>query len=250
MVVHGAIDGFSRAVVFLKCSTNNEASTVLTLFEDAIQRFNVPTRIRCDHGTENIDVARWMLTRYGPAVNPVITGLSVHNQRIERLWRDVGDTFVLYYKRLFHFMEDQFLLDPLDEVHLYALHFIYLPRINRSINEFTLEWNNHPMRTENCTTPFQIWIAGFYQHAYSSQQAVRMVLDQEVIDPANYGIDEYGPVPEFQTNNNVQIPRSSTELTDEDRVILTLAIDPLADDDNHGINLFLQAVQMITHLAN
>ena len=60
MVIHGAMDGFSRAVMFLKCSTNNQALTVLTLFEDAIQKFNVPARIRCDHGTENIQVAKWI----------------------------------------------------------------------------------------------------------------------------------------------------------------------------------------------
>lgn len=85
MVIHGAIDGFSRAVMFLKCSTNNEALTILTLFEDAIQKFNIPARIRCEHGTENIQVAKWMLTtKYGSSVKPVITGLSVHNQRIER----------------------------------------------------------------------------------------------------------------------------------------------------------------------
>ena len=77
--MHGAIDGFSRAVMFLKCSTNNEALTGLTLFEDAIQKFNVPARTRCDHGTENIQVAKWMLTRYGSPVRPLITGLSVHN---------------------------------------------------------------------------------------------------------------------------------------------------------------------------
>lgn len=168
MVIHGAIDGFSRAVMFLKCSTNNEALTVSTLFEDVIQKFNVPARIRCDHGTENIQVAKWMLTRYGSCVKPVTTGLSMHNERIERLWRDVGDSFVSYYKRLFYLMEEQLLLDPLDEIHQYALQLIYLPRINHPINEFILEWNNHPVRTENSRTPLQVWIKGFYQQAYSS----------------------------------------------------------------------------------
>ena len=250
MVIHGAIDGFSGAVMFLKCSTNNEALTVLTLFEDAIQKFNVPARIRCDHGTENIQVAKWMLTRYGSSVKPVITGISVHNQRIERLWRDVGDSFVSYYKRLFYFKEEQLLLDPLDEIHLYALQFIYLPRINRSINEFILEWNNHPVRTENWRTPLQVWIEGFYQQAYSSQRAVRMALDHEVIDPSTYGLDDDGPVPQLQTNNNVTVPRSSVELTDEDRAILALSLDPLVDDGNHGIHLYLQTMQIITALAS
>ena len=46
LVIHGAIDGFSRTVVFLKCNTNNEALTVLNLFENATEMFNVPHRVR------------------------------------------------------------------------------------------------------------------------------------------------------------------------------------------------------------
>ncbi len=38
MVIHGGIDGYSRTVVFLRCSDNNRASTVLTAFLSAVQR--------------------------------------------------------------------------------------------------------------------------------------------------------------------------------------------------------------------
>ena len=231
----------------MKCATNNEAATVLTLFQEAIHRFSVPLRIRCDHGTENVHVARWMLNHYGTNTNPVLTGLSVHNQRIERLWRDVGDAFVHYYKSLFYFMEEHQILDPLDETHLYALHYIYLPRISRSIEEFIQAWNNHPVRTENCRSPIQVWIDGFYQHASSEQQAVQTALNLNADDMEEYGIDEDGPLPEFQTSNNVAVPRSTVELTDEDQALLRLIIDPLAEDGNHGINLFSQAVQLLVH---
>ena len=36
--------------------------------------------------------------------------------------------------------------------------------------------------------------------------------DQKAIHPALYGTDEDGPVPEFETKDNVEIPRSSVEL--------------------------------------
>ena len=45
--------------------------------------------MRCDHGTENIEVARFMLNAHGVEGSHVLTGLSVHNQRIERVWVDV-----------------------------------------------------------------------------------------------------------------------------------------------------------------
>ena len=40
--------------------------------------------MRCDHGTENIEVARLKLNAYGVEGSHVLTGLSMHNQRIER----------------------------------------------------------------------------------------------------------------------------------------------------------------------
>ena len=88
-VIHGAIDGFSRVVVFLCCCTNSKAETVLQLFRGAVRTFSFPTRMRCDHGTENIKVACFMFNAHGVEGSRVLTGLTVHNQRIERLWVDV-----------------------------------------------------------------------------------------------------------------------------------------------------------------
>ena len=65
MVIHGAIDGYSRTIVYLKCSNNNQASTVLECFRTAVQEFMLPSRIRCDLGRENIEVARLMLEERG-----------------------------------------------------------------------------------------------------------------------------------------------------------------------------------------
>jgi hypothetical protein len=45
--------------------------------------------VRADCGTENFDVKYFMEEMRGDSRGSFISGRSVHNQRIERLWRDV-----------------------------------------------------------------------------------------------------------------------------------------------------------------
>lgn len=85
MVVHGGIDGYSQLVVYLWCSTNNLAVTVLSAFMDAVYRYRVPGGVRSDFGGENVDVWQYIFQRNG-SDSAVITGSSTHNERIERLW--------------------------------------------------------------------------------------------------------------------------------------------------------------------
>ena len=39
MVIHGGVDGFTRIPVFLHCSTNNKAATVLKMFLNAVENY-------------------------------------------------------------------------------------------------------------------------------------------------------------------------------------------------------------------
>ena len=61
------------------------------------------------------------------------------------------------YKDLFGFLEKNGLLDSLDEVDLFALHYVFLPRINASLSEFTSQWNHHGIRTVSNQTPLALW---------------------------------------------------------------------------------------------
>lgn len=55
-VIHGAIDGFSRRIMFLGVSDNNRASTVTRLFNAAVEEHGWPSRVRVDRGGENLGV--------------------------------------------------------------------------------------------------------------------------------------------------------------------------------------------------
>ena len=47
---------------------------------------------------------------------------SVHNVRIERLWREMNMFVTAFYKDIFHFLEDSCLVNSHSEFDLFALH--------------------------------------------------------------------------------------------------------------------------------
>ena len=66
IVVFGGIDGYSRTITFLKAASNNRATTLLPFFKDAVEEFQVPSRVRADGGGENVLIAKFMIEVRGP----------------------------------------------------------------------------------------------------------------------------------------------------------------------------------------
>ncbi|KAI9025511.1 hypothetical protein DFJ74DRAFT_664549 [Hyaloraphidium curvatum] len=60
------------------------------------------------------------------------------------------------------------LLDVSDPVNAQALHTVFLPRIQRMLDKFAGDWNNHRMRTKGHRTPAELmdeWLPGGSKHA-------------------------------------------------------------------------------------
>ena len=83
--------------MFLKCSTNNRKETVEGLFLQAVDKYSWPSRVRTDHGGENVLVWERMIAFRGHDRGSALIGTSTRNQRIERLWRDVFRSCVLLH---------------------------------------------------------------------------------------------------------------------------------------------------------
>ena len=70
-------------------------------------------------------------------------------------------------------MEEHELLDRAHKVDIYALQFVFVPRIQNSLNEFKEGWNYHQLSTEQNKSPYQIWMLGMMD----SNRGVQMYLE-------------------------------------------------------------------------
>lgn len=203
-VIHGCIDGKSRKIMFLHCSSNNLADTVKTLFLNAIrENGNLwPSRIRVDYGVENVLVCDEMVNHRGPDRNSFIAGPSTRNQRIERLWRDVFRCVSAAFYYTFYAMEQTGVLDLDNELHLFVLHHVFLKRINSSLSEFKALYNDHRLSTEKNWTPNQIWHNGMLNP--NNPLSFPDGLDENIGDAEYFGEDPTAPFP-YSTENNVTI---------------------------------------------
>ena len=239
MVIHGGIDGYSRTVVFLRCSDNNRASTLLSVFTGAVQKHGLPERVRTDLGGENVDMWRYMVEQHA-SMSAVLTGSSTHNERIERLWRDVYRCVGVLYHDCFRKLEEEGCLDPLNETDLYCLHFIFMPRINSTLESFIESWNNHALSTENNLTPNQLFIRGAIQQNLTP-----------FFPPSTSGPGSRGSSGLPSTSNHVSVPRISFTPCPLLYRDVTNRLDPLDSSNDLGCDLYRRLLSIVgRHLQN
>ncbi|XP_039865499.1 uncharacterized protein LOC120719994 [Simochromis diagramma] len=221
-VVHGAIDGYSRMLMFLQCSSNNRAETVKALFTAAVGQFGRPLHIRTDHGGENAQI--WEDMRASRGESSVLMGSSVHNQRIERFNRDLNNNCSRIYAPIFYELESLGILDLENATDLFCLHYVFLPRINRTLKEFKAGYNNHSVSTEGNRTPIQLFACGTHvSHRHNPELSTAEV-----------------SIPSFSNSESRFVP-----LNDSDLQELYTSIHPFEEDNNNGKTLFQRTQQYI-----
>lgn len=115
----------------------------MSIFHENVAIYGLPKHIRCDLGGENVKIAEFMITKRGCNNRAVIIGRSVHNQRIERLWKDVFNGCLSRFHSLLYKIEENhfdFNFDINDEFDICCLKYFFLPIINKCLNQWREAW--------------------------------------------------------------------------------------------------------------
>ena len=139
----------------------------MILFSTAISGLGCPLHIRTDHGGENVWM--WEDKRVHRGENYVLTGSSVHNQRIEQFNRDLNINCRDVFAPIFYELESMEALDVDNESDLFSLHYVYIPRTNHTLDEFKAAFNNHSMYIPRINHTLDEFKAAFNNHSISSE---------------------------------------------------------------------------------
>ena len=158
--IHGAIDGYSRRILWLEVGpSNNNPSVIAKYFLDTIQQLGgCPMTCRCDLGNENAQLEEIQIllhsvndTNYA---NCFLYGKSTSNQRIESWWsilrRQTADWWIKFFKDL----RDAYLFKDSDPLHVDCLRYCFMNVLQDELHKVVVQWNQHRMQAKkNCENP-------------------------------------------------------------------------------------------------
>ena len=175
-----------------------------------------------------------------------IQGSSVHNQRIERLHRDTTQCCLSSFYTVFDHMENNGILDLSNDTDVFCLHYAFVPRINRALEGFRPGWNHHCLRTKGNKTLYQIWKAGVIGDAYRGYTAVQDILNPDL---TVYGVGrDSTDLFVNDDNETVNVLQPNCPLSEDQISILKGEIDPLSNNTNFGVDIYLWTVHCVARI--
>ncbi|KAI9142597.1 hypothetical protein BKA69DRAFT_1027468 [Paraphysoderma sedebokerense] len=191
----------------------------------------------------------------GAGRSSYIFGPSEDNHRIEKIWREVQKVVGSVYQDIFSQLEQDFGLNVNNQLHLFALHYVYLPRLKQDLEHFRRHWNRHGIITERYQTPRQLFMIGMMQRGFNGVyfnpdtdtpclRPPPIIEGPECVNHHDVGPDESDIDPAQLLHVNLEDPRNP--LDEEQMVALKRRIDPLDYDASPtGIELYIRTISFL-----
>ena len=151
-------------------------------------------------------------------------------------------------------MKNQGLINQENRLYRMALHFLYRPRIQRSLDDFALTWNYHKIDTERNRTPRQLFIDAAFSASGIAGDDPDMVDMEYGMEEGNAWddvdtVDEMSDVDEEDTISQVDAVELDDVLGDGSDIVnmLSLEINPLEEDNQDGVLWYRHAVHFLEH---
>jgi hypothetical protein len=137
-------------------------------------------------------------------------------------------------------MEDEGLLDPLNEIHLTALHYVYLSKVNDKLRAWNKAWSQHRIRTTG-RSPVQMWVSGQITNPTGIELTAENI--------PNYGVESIINADNEveQTNMLPMLDHLSIPMSDQCKQHLANEIPANWISKNYGVNYYIKAVNVIQH---
>ena len=128
---------------------------------------------------------------------------------------------------------------------------MFIPRIQKSLNEFKEGWNHHQLSTEQNKSPYQIWMLGMMDSNKEKQRGVRMYLESAFNSNEFFGVDPSPYLGVMPSDSFVEVHDVSLDLdTDAIQIILSREFEPLNRDGNFEIECYQDVKKRINEILS
>jgi hypothetical protein len=141
------IDGYSRRIMWLKCSYSNHLPNLIAGYylECVRDVGGYPSKMRTDCGTENVTVAAIQSLVMG-SESAHVYGTSPGNQRIEAWWSFFRRQHSQYWIDLFETLVECGAFHPGNSRETDCLRFSFMDVVQRELDFVRQQWNIHRIR--------------------------------------------------------------------------------------------------------
>ncbi|CAB3992060.1 Hypothetical predicted protein, partial [Paramuricea clavata] len=152
--LHGAIDGYSRRMLWLKVTrTNSNPAVIAKYYHDCIEELGgCPRILSTDPGTENVEIATLQCYLRGDGTDD-FAGEKAHryvastaNQRIECWWSSLRRSRTSWWINFFKDLSERGVYISGNIYHNECLWFCFNEILQQDLDFFRVHWNTHYIR--------------------------------------------------------------------------------------------------------